>query len=321
MKQLTVAFAFLAATGLNAQEIIEWDDTQSTHWPEQCRRVEIPSSLDGQNQPAWFYKSKSSLPQPLIVSLHTWSGGFDQKDTLSWEAIRKDFNYIHPHFRGPNNTPQACGSEYALRDIDDAITYAIKNGNVDTSEIHITGVSGGGYSTLLAYMKTKHRVKTFSAWVPISNLVDWYYESVGRANKYAYHIALATTGMDFDTKNYDFNEEEARARSPYFMQTPTQERKASKLYIYAGIHDGYTGSVPIIHSIAFFNKMVEDLGGDNSDEVPCDDIVWMLTTRTSPKETNEKIGDRDIHYHKTFNNVSITIFEGTHEILVNEVLP
>lgn len=71
------------------------------------------SSLDGQNQPAWFYKSKSILPQPLIVSLHTWSGGFDQKDTLSWEAIRKDFNYIHPHFRGPNNIPQAEGGKQA----------------------------------------------------------------------------------------------------------------------------------------------------------------------------------------------------------------
>ena len=45
---------------------------------------------------------------------------------------------------------------------EDAIAYAIKYANVDSNEIHVIGTSGGGYATLLTYMKTRHSVKTFS---------------------------------------------------------------------------------------------------------------------------------------------------------------
>ena len=90
------------------------------------------------------------------------------------------------------------------------------------------------------YMKTKHRINSFSAWVPISNLVDWYHESEGRQNKYSRDIAMATTGKQFDKKNYYFDEAEARKRSPVYMDTPVSDRMNSKLYIYAGVHDGYT---------------------------------------------------------------------------------
>ena len=48
------------------------------------------------------------------------------------------------------------------------------------------------------------------------------------------------------------------ARSPFYMHTPVEKRKNSKLYIYAGIHDGYEGSVPISQSLAFYNKVVAD---------------------------------------------------------------
>ncbi len=322
MKLLALTSLFLTFTFLHAQEKTAWDDTSRKEWPDPCQQVEIISSLDGEVQPAWFYKSKSSLPRPLVLSLHTWSGGFDQKDTLSWEAIEKDYNYIHPHFRGPNNTPQACGSKYAIQDMDDAITYAIENGNVDTTEIHITGVSGGGYSTLLAYMKTKHRVKTFSAWVPISNLVDWYYESVGRNNKYAYHMALATTGIDFDMADYYLNEEEAMARSPYFMQTPTEERKQSKLYIYAGIHDGYTGSVPITQSLKFFNKLVHDYDStDTQSLITTKEMLSLVERRNSEFPYPSKVNRGDIHFQRHYKDrVQVTIFEGTHERINSQAL-
>ena len=178
----------------SAQVQPAWDDTDSQSWPSECRKIGITSTMDGKIQPAYFYSSKDKQ-RPLIVSLHTWSGGYEQKDTLSWACIAKDYNYIHPHFRGPNNNPMACGSTYAIQDIDDAIDYAIEKGNVDTTQIHIIGVSGGGYATLLAYMKTKYPVKTFSSWVPISDLYKWYYESEGRGTKYAYDIRFIE-GLD-----------------------------------------------------------------------------------------------------------------------------
>ena len=251
------------------------------------------------------------------MSLHSWSGGYDQKDTLSWQCIEKDYNYIHPHFRGPNNTYEACGSPLALSDIEDAIDYALENANVDTNRIHITGASGGGYATLLAYMKTKHRISSFAAWVPISNLVDWYHESEGRQNKYSRDIALSTTGKKFDKENYHFNETEARKRSPIFMNTPVQDRLDSKLYIYAGVHDGYSGSVPITHSLNFYNKVVVDFDMMEKEAlIPSGEIIDLLTYRGSSASLKDKIGGRNIHLQKNYKDrVRVTIFEGGHERL------
>lgn len=301
---------------LFSQQNTKWDDVKSKDWPFECEAVKISSSADKKNQNAYFYKSKSDKAKPLIVSLHTWSGGYDQKDTLSWQCIKRDYNYIHPDFRGPNNTFEACGSSLVLSDIDDAIDYAIKNGNVDLNEIHITGVSGGGYATLLAYMKTKHQIKTFTAWASISNLIDWYYESEGRKNKYSRDIALATTGQEFDKKNYHIDEEEAKMRSPFYMETPVENRKNSKLYIYAGVHDGYTGSVPITHSINFYNKIVKSM--DNAESkalISNEDIIDLLTYRGFTT-VNGWIGGRGIYYQNNFQDkLQITLFDGGHERL------
>jgi len=64
-----------------------------------------------------------------------------------------------------------------ISDFEDAIQFGIQNGNVDTNEVHMIGGSGGGYATMLAYMKLNYPVKSFNAWVGISNLTDWYWES------------------------------------------------------------------------------------------------------------------------------------------------
>jgi hypothetical protein len=252
------------------------------------------------------------------VSLHTWSGGYEQKDTLSWICIARDYNYIHPHFRGPNNNPEACGSKYAIQDIEDAIGYAIQNGSVDTTQIHIIGVSGGGYAALLTYMKTRYNVNTFSAWVPISDLVKWYFESEGRRTKYSFEIARSTVdSMEFNENFYLLGEEEAIARSPYFMKTPVKDRMNSKLYIYAGIHDGYTGAVPITQSLFFYNKVVKDFNILETDAcIPDKDIIELVASRNFVKKNKGSIGNRTIHYERNYRDiVKIIIFEGSHEML------
>ena len=112
--------------------------------------------------------------------------------------------------------------------------------------------------------------------------------------------------------------EEARARSPYFMDTPVTRRKNSILSIYCGIHDGYTGSVPITQSINFYNKLVRDMKGNKAALVPREDALYMLSNRTfNPAETAPLIlpEGRRIHYHKQFHSIKLTIFEGGHELL------
>ncbi len=303
---------------LAARNNQQWDDTQFKNWPSQCREIAIISTLDSEIQPAYFFKAADKNPRPLVVSLHTWSGGYAQRDTLSWMCIERDYHYIHPHFRGPNRTFKACGSPGVIQDIEDAIAYATQNANVDTASIHVVGTSGGGYASLLAYMNTQHPVKTFSAWVPISDLKKWYSESKGRGTRYAYDIARCTVdSAGFTQKNHFLGEVEAIRRSPFYMKTPVKQRKNATLYICAGVHDGYRGSVPVTQSLHFYNKVVGDFDpGEKAALISDDAVIELLASRGYRSNGKRKIGNRLIHYQKSYEDkVHIVVFEGGHEML------
>lgn len=281
----------------------------SDPWPSNFQIVRIPSSRDGATQAAYFFRAGRTAIRPLVVSLHTWSGDFRQEDTLAVLARGQNWNYIHPDFRGPNRSPDACLSEKALSDIDDAIDYALAHANCDTGNIFIIGVSGGGYATLGAYMRSRHHIKGFSAWASIADLEAWYYESQIRKNKYADDVLAC---LD---RNGEFDAPAARERSPLYWETP--DRKNSRLDIYAGINDGYTGSVPITHSLFFYNKIARDLGcSDPAHLASAETILSLLKYRRlpSPKKYG-RIGNRRIIYGNHYKNVSVTIFDGTHEML------
>jgi esterase/lipase len=226
----------------------KFDDIRKLTWGKSFEVVGIASNMDTHIQKAYFYKSRSTKPRPLIVSLHTWSGDYQQMDQLAELCEAEDLNYIHPDFRGPNFTQDACCSEFALSDIDASITYAIENSKVDTTKIYVIGVSGGGYATLGTFMKSKHRIKKFSAWASISSLVAWYNESRIRGNNYAANI-LACTG----SKKGSLDKNLAQLKSPLYWTTPVHKLEDTSVNIYTGIYDGIQGSVPITHSINFYN--------------------------------------------------------------------
>jgi poly(3-hydroxybutyrate) depolymerase len=278
----------------------------------------ITSVLDGNTQIFYYFKAVDSKPKPLVVQLHSWSFSADalQNVNLDSAAKSKDWNYIFPNFRGVNNHAKACCSEFALSDIDEAIDWAFTHMNIDKNRIYVVGHSGGGFATLAMYMKSRHRIKAFSAWVPISDLVAWYEESVERKNKYASEI-IKCIGA-----NEVFDEQKAKERSPLFWKTPVKKRKNSYLQIYTGIHDGYTGSVPISQSIHFYNKLLADAKErDKSKFVSPEDLSVLLKTQTSPSPKTLKLLDgRDILYQKSAKNIQLTVFEGTHEMLSKVVL-
>lgn len=297
---------------------IKFDDTRQLEWGKEFEIVEIKSSKDNNLQKSYFYKSKSPEPKPLIVSLHTWSGDYTQKDDLAELCKQKGLNYIHPNFRGANKTVSACCSELALSDIDDAITYAISNSNVDTNKIYVIGVSGGGYATLSTFMKSKHKIKKFSAWASITDLIAWHNESKLRKNNYATNI-LDCTGSEnvLNTAN-------AKLKSPLYWNSPTEKLESSKLHIYAGIFDGIQGSVPITHSINFYNKLLTDMSvSDTLKYVSTSEKLELLEKR-EPLGEFGKIADRKICLKKESGNLSLSIFEGDHEMLtefaLNELL-
>lgn len=293
-----------------------WDNTLDKSWPEDFTQVEIKSTFDGKVQKAVFYKTLLPEPQPLIVSLHTWSGDYSQEDPLSEEIVLRSWNYIHPDFRGPNNNPEACGSVKVVSDIKDAIRFAIKNANVDTTEVHIIGVSGGGYATLLSFMKLDYPVKSFHAWAPVTNLENWYWECRGRGLKYARDLESVTTGGN------GFDVAEARKRSPELMDLPIAKRKNSVLRIHTGIHDGYTGSVPVTHSINMFNHLVSQIFPVDQDKIVLDSLkLVLLEKRMNPApDTNLVLGGRKVHLYREVPGISLTIFEGGHEMIVPQAL-
>lgn len=319
---LLCAFCLACVHLLIAQKDPAWDNTAETAWTTTFQEVEIPSSVDGTLQKAYFFKSTQNRPRPLVVSLHTWSGDYRQNDPLTKEILARDWNYIHPDFRGANNKPESMGSSLVLSDIKDAIEYAVKNGNVDTTEVHIIGVSGGGYATLCAYMQLDYPVKSFSAWAPISDIEAWYWESIGRRQKYADDIVVALGGT--------FDSTEARRRSPIFQDFPKQKRQNASLYIYEGIHDGYTGSVPITHSLNMYNRLVADLKYQltdldsiaqlarlDRDLVSNSEIIDLLTKRTLPvsAQAEKALFGRQVYLEKRAGNIHLAIFEGGHEQL------
>lgn len=286
---------------------VPWDDSQSKKWPEVTYKIEIPSTFDGALQPAVAYKAQGAN-RPLLISLHTWSGDYLQEDSLVIQAIEEDYNYIHPNFRGANNTPAACASDAAIQDVEDAIKYGVQILGADPKEIHIIGVSGGGYMTMMCYMRLKTPVKSFSSWVGISDLEGWYYESTGRKQKYAQDILNCLGG------GTELNGDTARKRSPVFQKG---SRQKGSLHLYAGIHDGYQGSVPISQTLNFYNRVVTDLFPKDTDARISDQkIAELLASQTSRKAYPETLGNRTVHLFKRKGPVSVTIFEGKHEMVV-----
>ena len=307
MKKLWLTFFLISCTNDKAKE-----QPNLEKWSDEFEVVEIKSPIDGKNQKAYFYKTTSSEPQPLIVSLHTWSFDYTQYDSINIQSIEKDLNYIHPDFRGPNKSKDACCSDLVISDIDAAIDFAIKNANVDTSRIYVIGNSGGGYATIAMFMKSKHRIKKFSSWVPLVDLLRWYDETKIRKLEYANDI-LSCTESDSNILNEDI----AKKKSPIYWQTPKGKLNYASLDIYTGVYDGMTGNgpIPITHSINFYNKLLNDLGEKDKTKYVSDKEKLFLLEYRKSLGSFEPIAGRKVFLFKESNNIRLTLFDGGHEIL------
>ena len=206
------------------------------------QEIFVKSTLDGTMQPSFFYKSDSTEKRPLLVGLHTWS--FERSNQIKNMlpvAEKYDFNLLLPEFRGKNlsSNPickQACGSELAKQDIQDAIDHLIEQDLVDKDNIFLLGLSGGGHMALLMAGKCPEYFKAIGAYVPITDLTRWVKENAG----YAPHV-MACCGT----------EEEMLRRSPIaYVDTIAK----ANLKIFHGKTDPI---VPVSHSIRLFNAIVE----------------------------------------------------------------
>jgi len=315
---IAMGAGFLAGKSTNSantsasgvKPLIKYDDTLKPTWDNAFKEVLIRSTSDTTMQKAYFYSTSLPGPQPLVVSLHTWSGNYTQIDTISIMSKNKDWNYIHPDFRGNNVRPEACCSDLVISDIDDAIDYAIKNANVDKNRMYVLGASGGGMATLFTFMRSKHKIRKFSAWVPVTDVAAFYHQGLIRHNKYPAEAILCVGSV-----NNSINTAEADKRSPLYCVTPVEKLNYSVLEIYSGIYDGIQGSVPVSHAVNMYNKILHDLNVKEQDLFVNDHEKSLLYNQLKPGDDTGSIGNRSIFLKKKYKNVQLIIFEGNHEML------
>jgi len=287
-------------------------------WPSEVKEIRYRSAADNTEQPAMFYAPASTRPAPLLVALHSWGGDYRQTSQVpaaSW-AIAKGWVFIHPDFRGPNRRPEACGSELAVQDILSAVAHAKASASVDPARIYLVGGSGGGHATLLMAGRAPEVWAAVSAWCPITDLAAWHTESVRKGQRYAKDIELVLGGVPAPGTPAAA---EARQRSPL---THLPAARALKVSINTGIHDGHTGSVPVSHSLHAFNLLAAP-----GDRLTAAEIAWFTDKRSVPASlagqgaNDPHHGAKTVLFRRQSANVTLTVFEGGHEILFAPALP
>ena len=304
------AMTMSVAVGIAAEKPKE---REKAEW--QSLLVQVKSTLDGTDQPCYFWAPEKAASEavPLIVGLHTWSGSYKNcnsyKPALDY-AKKANWVFVGPNFRGPNSTPKACGSDFAVQDIVDAVNYAKDKVKIDASRVYIIGGSGGGHMTLLMLGRHPEVFAAGAAFCPITDVARWHADSLadhpGRGKCYATMLESACGGTPAEKP------EEYAHRSPLTWLARAKAQKVPA-YICTGIHDGWKGSVPVGHSFRGFNALA-----DEKDSIPEGDISYFEANQAVPAVLASKWDDpfygtkNRIHFRRTSGLARLTIFEGGH---------
>ena len=90
----------------------------------------------------------------------------------------------------------------------------------------------------------------------------------------------------------------------------------SSLDIFTGVYDGIgNGVIPITHSINFYNKLLNDINEKDKSKYVSDKEKLSLLENRKPLGDYGFISGRKIFLSKDSHNISLTLFEGGHEIL------
>ena len=280
--------------------------------------VQIRSRVDQSLQPSMLILPEDweelpaagrRQPRPLLVSLHSWSGDWTQRNaSLEAAADELGWFYLHPNFRGANDEPLACGSPAAQQDIVDAIHWCLEHYPVDPTRIYLTGVSGGGHMTLLMAGRTPDIFAAASAWVGISDLKAWHEFHRSRRSRYDRMMEACCGGAPGKSVAVDHEYEQ---RSPLsWLHNATE----LPLDIAAGVHDGHTGSVPVDHSLRAFNVVAGALDQDTIDD---DEMAAWVAQEAMRDGAVQPLLDskwgRRIWFRRQAGQCRVTLFEGGHE--------
>ena len=270
------------------------------------------SSTDMALQPMWVYcpSNRTDRPYPLLVGFHSWSMNWQSPERQMLERFCEERGWLlaYPNFRGPNESPDACGSMMAGADVLDAIDTMKRCYKVDESRIYAIGGSGGGHFSLLMAGRYPELWAGVCAMCPISDLALWYKQcdELGDwRNRYA-RMLERTCGGRPENRNAE-----------YALRSPISCLKAARdvpIAIHEGIHDGHIGSVPVGHAIRAFNELALD-----ADQIDEDAISYIENAESIPKHLRiSEVADpffderHKVHFRRISGNASLTLFEGGH---------
>ncbi len=274
--------------------------------------IRIPSTHDSYQQPAYWLPSDGAK-RPLLVVLHSWSSNYNQQLNVSFTrwADTNDWAMIAPDFRGANDDPQATGSDLVIRDIKDAVNFALANDDIDPTKVFMIGFSGGGFAVLNMAGEAPELFAGGIAWVPVYDLPDWYaYRLTVSRRHYVGQIQASCGGAPLPgTEAFH----ECKRRSPS-STIGTAKATNLPLYIATGLQDTL---VPTSQSFRAFDDLVapEDRFGP--------DVYAAVDRGVLPSElVGENDGfawfdgqDRPLLMSRTSGNVTLALFQGTHESL------
>jgi pimeloyl-ACP methyl ester carboxylesterase len=283
--------------------------------------IKLKSTMDGETQPVLYWAprgaKRSDTPSkktPMMVFLHSWSSDYLQNNSKWYKpTVARGWIFLHPNFRGANQTPKACGSKFARQDILDSIDWAVKNLNVDEERLYLAGSSGGGHISMLMAGHHPDRFSAVSSWVGISNLAEWYrfHARKQKPSKYARMISDSLGGPPGESKARDA---EYKDRSPIYHIHQVGDLP---IEICSGVKDGITGSVPIMHTLDAFNMILK---GHGNTQIPEKDISYLWTNGrllepTKSDKVNDSAWSRPILLRRYSKKARVTIFQGGHESL------
>ena len=282
---------------------------------DRVKTIDYHCSWDNSLQKAQCFIAAGNEPRPLLVALHTWSFTYEQ-DCASYAqyCIKNNWNFIFPDFRGPNWTPEACGSDAVVEDIADAVAYMKQAAIVDNDRVYLMGGSGGGHASLLLAARRPELWTAVSAWCAISDIALWHDQCEKSGYGYSEHIRKACGGNPVQNAAA---KAEAEHRSPV---TFLGNASRCLLDISTGIHDGHTfngisGSVPVSHTLNAFNILAKP-----EDKLPAEDIDYIVAAQQfpahyAPPVEDPSFGKNVIYFRRQSNLARVTIFEGGHNCL------
>lgn len=306
-----------------AERLMSFDDQGTAAWRDQVDGIErgrIASTRDDERQPAfWLPPPAGKRDRPLLVVLHSWSATYRQEAGVPFArwADQQGWAMIHPDFRGPFDDPQATGSELAVRDVLDAVDFAVAQGGVDRDRVFVVGFSGGGLMSLLLAGRHPDRFAGAASWVPVHDLARWHAYNRDEQPGSEYTKAIETS-CGGDPNRDESAREECRQRSPR-THLQAARRADVPVYIGTGLDDPL---VPPDGALRAFNQLADR-----------DDRIGRAALRAAargrlPDRLRGSVegptffdrGDPDVLFARRSGPVSVTIFDGEHDLVYHPAL-